>query len=237
MFSLICTRINGWANNAEAADLIRYGAHYYVTVMCLIRSLHLYMVRWKYCPLCTQGMNASLLYSFYISDLHMSSLLRSDMNSKHTNTLAEMSSTWASYQLRKIAGCACAGMPGKFPPPPQVSDPDMHHGMCVTHVPWCMPGSLTSGFRCNRWSGKRSRHSRCMRNSRFYVSGKRPIVISTVPADGIAVLARTSASTLIAQVGHRTHTHTPWWHHQMETVSALLVLCAGNYPVTRNSPH
>ena len=25
------------------------------------------------------------------------------------------------------------GMPGSFPPPPRVSDPDMHHGTCVTH--------------------------------------------------------------------------------------------------------
>ena len=33
--------------------------------------------------------------------------------------------------------------------PPQrnrlVSDPDMHHGTCVTHVPWCMSGSLARG--------------------------------------------------------------------------------------------
>ena len=36
------------------------------------------------------------------------------------------------------------GMPEKFSPPPRVSDPDMHHGTCV--MPWCMPGSLTSGF-------------------------------------------------------------------------------------------
>ena len=28
---------------------------------------------------------------------------------------------------------------------PLVSDPDMHHGTCVTHVPWCMQGSLTRG--------------------------------------------------------------------------------------------
>ena len=28
---------------------------------------------------------------------------------------------------------------------PLVSDPSMHHGTCVTHVPWCMSGSLTSG--------------------------------------------------------------------------------------------
>ena len=37
-------------------------------------------------------------------------------------------------------------MPGTFSPPPRVSDPDMHHGTCVTHVPWCMSGSLTSVF-------------------------------------------------------------------------------------------
>ena len=26
---------------------------------------------------------------------------------------------------------------------PLVNDPGMHHGTCVTHVPWCMSGSLT----------------------------------------------------------------------------------------------
>ena len=28
---------------------------------------------------------------------------------------------------------------------PLVSDPGMNHGTCVTHVPWCMSGSLTRG--------------------------------------------------------------------------------------------
>ena len=28
---------------------------------------------------------------------------------------------------------------------PLVSDPCMHHGTCVTHVPWCMSGILTPG--------------------------------------------------------------------------------------------
>ena len=28
---------------------------------------------------------------------------------------------------------------------PLVSDPDMHHGTCVTQVSWCMSGSLTRG--------------------------------------------------------------------------------------------
>ena len=65
-----------------------------------------------------------------------------------------------------------------------VSNPDMHHGTCVTHVPWCMSGSLTCGGR-----GKRSRHSRRMRNPQFYISGKRPITpITLVYADKELVL-------------------------------------------------
>ena len=32
---------------------------------------------------------------------------------------------------------------------PLVSDTGMHHGTCVTHVPWCMSGSLTRRGREN----------------------------------------------------------------------------------------
>ena len=57
----------------------------------------------------------------------------------------------ASYQIRKIAGWACAGNAGnvfprrRFQRKPLVSDPGMHNGTCVTHVPWCMSESLTCG--------------------------------------------------------------------------------------------
>ena len=44
-------------------------------------------------------------------------------------------------------------MPGAFSPPPPVSNPDIHHGTRVTHVPWCKQGSLTSGFIWSRWRG------------------------------------------------------------------------------------
>ena len=43
------------------------------------------------------------------------------------------------------------GMPGTFfsrqrlQRKPLVSGPGMHHGKCVTHVPWCMSGSLIRG--------------------------------------------------------------------------------------------
>ena len=58
--------------------------------------------------------------------------------------------TWASCQIRNIAVCACAGNAGYVFPRRRlkskslVSDPGMHHGTCVTHVP-CMSGSLTRG--------------------------------------------------------------------------------------------
>ena len=57
--------------------------------------------------------------------------------------------SWTSYQIHKIAGCACAGNAGNVFPRRRfqrkllVSDPGMHHGTCVRHVPWCMSGSLT----------------------------------------------------------------------------------------------
>ena len=58
------------------------------------------------------------------------------------------------------------GMPGTFLPhriqtKPLVSDHSMHFGIVNP-----------------RWRGKRSRHSRRMRNPRFYVSGKRPMYVS-----------------------------------------------------------
>ena len=66
-------------------------------------------------------------------------------------------------------------LPGTTSPPLWVSDPDMHHGTCVTRVPWCMSGLLTSGFLWNRWKGKLSWHSWIMSNPQFYVSGKTPM--------------------------------------------------------------
>ena len=63
----------------------------------------------------------------------------------------KISSLWASCHIRKIAGCACAGNAGNVFPhrrlqkKPLVSDLGMHHGTCVTHVPWCISGSLTRG--------------------------------------------------------------------------------------------
>ena len=53
----------------------------------------------------------------------------------------------------KLPVAHAPGMPGMVSPPPRYSDPDMHHGTCVTHVPWSMSGSLTSGFLWSRCRG------------------------------------------------------------------------------------
>ena len=42
--------------------------------------------------------------------------------------------TWASYQICKIAGCACAGNAGNISLSPRVSDPGIHHGTCVAAI-------------------------------------------------------------------------------------------------------
>ena len=44
MFSLICTRINGWVNNGEAGDLRCYHAHYDITVMPPFAIAMLYVI-------------------------------------------------------------------------------------------------------------------------------------------------------------------------------------------------
>ena len=84
--------------------------------------------------------------------------------------------SWVSYQIRNIAGCACARNTGNVFPAffhrlqrkPPVSDPGMHHGTCVTHVPWCMSGTRGDGEKCFQ-------QFRRMRNPQFYTSGKRPM--------------------------------------------------------------
>ena len=61
---------------------------------------------------------------------------------------------WASCQIRKIAGCACAGT---FSPPPRDSDTDMHHGTCATHAKrvsrTCRDACRDRDFLWSRWRG------------------------------------------------------------------------------------
>ena len=69
---------------------------------------------------------------------------------------------------------------------PLVSDPGMHHGTCVTHVPWYMSGSLT------RVGGKKNVPGiPGMRNPQFCVSRKMPVAV------GSLVLSATSTTMVL----------------------------------------
>ena len=55
----------------------------------------------------------------------------------------------------------------RFPRHRGLAMTNMHHGTRVTHMPWCMPGSLTSGFLWSLWREKCSRHFRRMCTHNF----------------------------------------------------------------------
>ena len=79
---------------------------------------------------------------------------------------------WASYQIRKIAGCAGNVLPrGRLQRKPLVSDPGMQSlhvrdARAVMHV----------GIAYPWWRGKRSRHSRRMRTRNFTYLARGPLI-------------------------------------------------------------
>ena len=82
---------------------------------------------------------------------------------------------WASWHIRKIAGCACPWNAGNVFP--SIARKQSRHASrhvrdarAVMHV-----GIVNLRFPLKSVAGKRSRHSRRMRNPQFCVSGKRTI--------------------------------------------------------------
>ena len=66
-------------------------------------------------------------------------------NSPSPNYFIQLS-LWASYHIRKIAGCACAGNAGNvFPATDFKWDCKLAIPTCVPHVPWCMSELQTPG--------------------------------------------------------------------------------------------
>ena len=110
----------------------------------------------------------------------------------------------------------------------------MHHGTCVTHVPWCMSGSLT-----RQWCGKCPRHSRRMRNSRFYVSGKRSmkfcVFLLMNSIDGQMLF---KLSLQWRHNGRHNCLLNRLFRRRSKKTSKLRVtdLCAGNSPMTGEFP-
>ena len=167
MFSLICVLINGSVNNRVPGDLRRYRAHYDVIVMKKSTPKI-----WK--PSITRGPWKFQGIIFDLANVCRDSFTIHDHNNCTQCCLYGWHGPFTRYAKLRVVHAP--GMPGTFSPPPRVSDPDMHHGTCVTPVPRCMPGSLTCGFLWSRWRGNRSRHSRRMHNLQFYVFDKSPCI-------------------------------------------------------------
>ena len=83
---------------------------------------------------------------------------------------------WASYQICKIAGRACTRNAGNLFPATEFE------GNCYIAIPACITARalMHVGIAYPRWRGKRSQHSRRMRNPQFYVSGKKPISVDVI---------------------------------------------------------
>ena len=97
----------------------------------------------------------------------------------HTNKHG-IGSLWASWQIRKIAGCACAGNAGTFSRPSRVRNPT-----CMTYVSWCMPGSLKRCFLWSRWRGQLPCIPGACATPQCYVSGKRSMIYTFMPSQYI----------------------------------------------------
>ena len=87
-----------------------------------------------------------VLYPAHIYGIFLRFLETVDGTSHHISSTIYKHRPLTRYAPLRLAHAP--GMLGTFPRhrlqrKPLVSDPGMHHGTCVTHVPWCMSGSLT----------------------------------------------------------------------------------------------
>ena len=77
--------------------------------------------------------------------------------------------------MRETGASACAGNAGNVSPPPTSKETASKRSRHASrHVRYAR-AMLHVGIAYPRGRGKRSRHSRCMRNPQFYASVKRPI--------------------------------------------------------------
>ena len=177
-------------------NFIELSAHaWWIAIMYIftLKWLHFFLLQWRLTP----RNCVPLVYFFpwicvwegWITCT--GSLLRRVLGSLSFPLCGLCCVPWTSYQIRKMVGCACTGNAGKVFPcrrlqwKPLVRDPGMHHDTCVTHVPWCMSGSLTRG------GGEIVPAFPAHAHPQFNVSGKRPmgrihigpkVVLSIMPA-------------------------------------------------------
>ena len=152
-FSLIRAWTNSWVNNRDANDLKRHRAHYYCNMTKHIVNPSIHPV------------NPTVLSPSLRSDSAMmrtSLMLRASLASRWLTKAYWPRLNWPERVRRWILPIGL--LPDtqncglrmrlecreRFPRhrlqwKPLVSDPELHHGTCVSHVSWCMSGPLTRG--------------------------------------------------------------------------------------------
>ena len=129
-------------------------------------------------------------------------------------------SQWASYQILKTAGCACAGNAGNdFPPPPTSKETD-----CWLAIPSCITAraSRTCRDACRErlpaGAGKTIPAFPAHAHPQFYVSGKRPMTESP-NSRRWQYHRQWRQRKLSRQLSGSCHDYFPWhqrghiWHH------------------------
>ena len=86
---------------------------------------------------------------------------------------------WASYQIRKIVVCACAGNAGNVFPATDFKETASKRSRYASQHVRDAHAEMHVGMANPQWRGERSRHSRRMRNPQFYISGKRSMASHT----------------------------------------------------------
>ena len=101
-----------------------------------------------------------------------------------TRVYITMTSNRPLERYVKLRVAHVPGMPGTFSPPPWVSD----HGTCLTHVPWCMPGSLRVSFEVGNRDNFPSIPGACATsNFTYLVRGPWPLRHLSSPVSGLFV--------------------------------------------------
>ena len=159
--SIICSRLIIDRSNPTKWPLLK------ATISNEFSSMKMFVFLFKPPLICSWG--PSVGYGYGLVPVKRHSITRIPVNpDDYCHYVSLSHRPFTRYAQLRVAHAP--GMPGTLSPPPRVSDPDMHPGTCVTHVPGCMSGSLTRGFHWCLWRGKRSRHSRCTtRNSTYLV--------------------------------------------------------------------
>ena len=145
-------------------------------IICVLINSRLHM----HSPIYMGNFRPGQSWWYFANDIFKCIVLNKIWNLRKANSLRRVPLDFTEHgpfvRYVKLRVVYAPGMPGTFSSPPRVSDPDVHHGTCVTHMPCWMSGSLTRGFLWTQWWGKRSLHPGACTTRNFAYLVRRQLV-------------------------------------------------------------